>query len=63
MDYSTSFLKRFLSLIYQLFKLITHYLWLFVKKFWKVIVFIVVGVISIITLKKFRKKGGNIECE
>jgi len=55
--------KSAFGLLYQGLALIIYYLGIILKKFWKVIVVIFTALISLITLKAFKKKGGKIECE
>ena len=58
-----AFFKSLLSFLYQGIVLILYYLKVVLKKFWKVIVIILSVLISIITLKAFRKKGGKVESD
>ena len=55
-----AFFKSLLSFLYSGIILIIYYLKVVLKKFWKVIVIILSVLISLITLKAFRKKGGKV---
>ena len=58
-----AFLKSLVGLFYSGIVLLVHYFGIVIKKFWKVIVIILSVIISIITLKAFRKKGGKVESD
>ena len=55
-----AFFKSLLSFLYSGIVLLLYYLKVVLKKFWKVIVIILSVLISLITLKAFRKKGGKV---
>ncbi len=55
------FFKTLLSLIWQGIVIIFSLLKTGFLKFWKVIVVIITFIISVITLRIFKKKGGQLE--
>lgn len=55
------FIKTLLSLIWQGIVILFNILKTVFLKFWKVIVLIITFIISLITLRAFKKKGGELE--
>ena len=55
------FIKTLLSLIWQGIVILFNILKAVFLKFWKVIVVIITFIISLITLRAFKKKGGQLE--
>lgn len=58
-----AFIKSIIDLIIKGFSLLFYYICFVVKKFWKVIVVIFTALISVITLRAFKKQGGKVESE
>ena len=61
MNSFVNLLKTSGSLLYQVIAILCSVLKTIIAKFWKVIVVIFTFIISILTLRAFKKKGGNLE--
>ena len=61
MNSFVNLLKTSGSLVYQVIAILFSVLKTIMAKFWKVIVLIFTFIISILTLRAFKKKGGNLE--
>jgi len=61
MESILTFLKTFVSLVWQGLVIAVNFLKDFISKFWKVILIIISIIISIFTLRAFKKKGEELD--